>query len=68
MGGNKKMRFFNKNKPIQQLQPIEISHLAEIVIILRSIDSRLKTLESTVRQKTPHRGSIPHIVTGRWID
>jgi hypothetical protein len=39
-----------------------------MVILLRSIDARLKTLESCVRPGIRHKEHTSHIVTGHWND
>jgi len=40
----------------------------ETVMLLRSIDSRLKTLERCVKPGVRHRPDTSHIVTGHWND
>lgn len=40
----------------------------EVVILLRSIDARLKTLESCVKPGVRHKPHTSHIVTGHWND
>jgi hypothetical protein len=40
----------------------------ETVLLLRSIDARLKTLESCVKPGVRHKPHTSHIVTGHWND
>ena len=40
----------------------------EVVILLRSIDARLKNLESCVRPGARHKPNTNHLVTGHWND
>jgi len=40
----------------------------ETVVLLRSIDARLKTLEGCVRPGIRHKERTSHIVTGHWND